>query len=189
MPAILSGYLQHGRIQAVIPYLHGDVLDLGCGDGSLAASVEPGHAYVGVDGRAGLMPTLRARFPAYEFHCRDLDREPLALGKRFHTIAALALVEHLSRPGWMLGQLVEHLLPGGRVVITTPSPIGNRIHQAGARIGLFSVAAMQEHKTIFTRDTLSDCLWQNGLRVSLFKPFLFGGNQLFVSEARSPAGG
>jgi SAM-dependent methyltransferase len=184
MPAILSGFLQRRRIQAVGHFLHGDVLDLGCGDGTLAAFVEPGRAYVGVDGRAGIMPTLRARFPIYAFHCRDLDSEPLALAQRFDTIALLALIEHLSRPGWMLGQLAEHLRPGGQVVITTPSPIGNRIHQVGARIGLFSLEAMQEHKTIFTRDTLVDCLGQHGLRLNLFRYFLFGGNQLFVCEAR-----
>ena len=188
MPAILSGYLQHRRIQAVTPFMRGDVLDLGCGDGRLAAYVEPGRAYVGVDGRESLLPSLRARFPASEFHSRDLDHEPLLLSKRFHTIAMLALVEHLSRPGWLLGQLAECLQPGGRVVITTPTPIGHRIHRAGARIGLFSFEAMQDHKVIFDRDTLSNCLLHNGLRVSLFRQFLFGGNQLFVCETLTSAG-
>jgi 2-polyprenyl-3-methyl-5-hydroxy-6-metoxy-1,4-benzoquinol methylase len=181
---LFTGFLQRQRLKMVRPYLQGDILDLGCGDASLLAWVSPGQVYVGVDSRAPLVANLKRRFPEHRFYRRDLDRDPLGLPRRFHTIVLLAVIEHLSDPGRVLSQLPASLHPGGRVLMTTPSPIGDRIHQVGARAGLFSREASQEHKIIFTRSVLRDYLWQNGLELNLYRPFLFGGNQLFVCTAR-----
>lgn len=183
MAAILTSFLQRRRLAIVAPYLRGDVLDLGCGDAMLLSRLKAGQTYVGVDGRAPLVSRLRECYPAHQFYQRDLDRQPLELPGRFDTIVLLAVVEHLSRPDWVFAQAAEHLHPGGRLLMTTPSPFGNWVHQVGAHIGLFSLEAMQDHKMIFTQATLSDCLERNGLRVVLYERFLFGGNQLFVCEA------
>jgi SAM-dependent methyltransferase len=184
MTPVFTGFLQRQRLKIVQPYLRGDILDLGCGDAALLAYCKAGQKYVGVDSRAALVADLNNRFPEREFLQSDLDREPLALPGRFDTIVMLALIEHLSDPGGILSQLPNHLQLGGMVLMTTPSPIGNRVHRVGARAGLFSLEASHEHKIIFTRTVLRDTLWQNGLQLSLYRPFLLGGNQLFVCVAR-----
>jgi SAM-dependent methyltransferase len=188
MPPLLTNFLQSQRLRMVAPYLQGSVLDLGCGDAVVLTRLRPDQAYVGVDGRAELVASLQKRHPGYQFYARDLDREPLSLSGRFQTIVLMAVIEHLSQPGRMLSQIGRYLDAGGRLLITTPSPFGNRVHQVGARAGLFSLEAMRDHKVIFTEATLSHQLWHNGLRVSRYRRFLLGCNQLFVCEARDRDG-
>jgi hypothetical protein len=59
-------------------------------------------------------------------------------GESFDTVAALALAGHLLEPAGWLAQLRGVLAPGGHlVVLTTPHPAFRRLHEAGARAGVF----------------------------------------------------
>jgi SAM-dependent methyltransferase len=188
VPPVFTSFLQRQRLKIVRPYLRGDILDLGCGDAALLPLVGPGQAYTGVDGRGALVADLRGQYPQREFYQRDLDREPLAVPGRFDTIVMLAVIEHLSDPARILRQLPGCLKPGGQVLMTTPSPVGDRVHQVGARAGLFSMEASQEHNIIFTPAVLREYLERNGLHLSEYRPFLLGGNQLFVCTATDGRG-
>jgi len=185
MTTIFSTYLQNQRLRAVAPYLQGDVLDLGCGLGRVLEWMQPGQGYVGVEGPAAFVDWLRQHHPQHEFHQRDLNTDPLALQRQFDTILMVAVIEHLANPRQVLRQIPAYLRPGGRLVITTPSPGGDRLHQLGARLGLFSKAAMEEHESIFDRQRLAALLAQNGLQLVVFRRLLLGGNQLFVCQAQN----
>ena len=50
------------------------------------------------------------------------NAENFLIDDTFDTIVAGELIEHLSNPGNFLSQAKKHLKPGGRLIITTPSP-------------------------------------------------------------------
>lgn len=50
------------------------------------------------------------------------DAERFSLGRRFNTIVAGEIIEHLTNPGLFLERAREHLEPNGRLVLTTPFP-------------------------------------------------------------------
>ncbi len=181
---LLTPFLQKQRYKMVIPYLKGDVLDLGCGLATVSEFLEPDQRYVGVEVSAPWMDYLRSHRPQYDFYQRDFDIEQLNLDQKFDTILLIAVIEHLEKPGFLLKQLPGLLKPAGKVVITTPSPLGDRIHQIGAKIGLFSKEAQHEHETIFTLASLQSIAIDNGLELTQARKFLLGGNQLFICQAR-----
>ena len=166
------------------PYLRGDVLELGCGSSPVITRLQPGQPYVGVDWRADAVGELRARYPRYEFYERDIDTQPLALPSRFDTVVLLAVIEHLRRPEHLFAQLCGVLRPGGRVVMTSPSAWGNRLHGWGAQVGLFSREAADEHYSIFSRAGLEARIRPHGLALVAFRYFELGCNQLFVCQVR-----
>ncbi len=180
MPPLLSAFLQTQRYKAVASYFRGDVLDLGCGPAQIVAWLQPGQRYVGVEVHAGIMDWLVKNRPGHEFHQRDLDTDKLSLGRQFDTILMIAVIEHLKKPDNILSQIPQHLRLGGKLLITTPSPLGDKIHKIGARLGLFSMEAVEGHEAIFTYNTLQMRLQQNGLGIVHYQSFLAGGNQLFV---------
>jgi 2-polyprenyl-3-methyl-5-hydroxy-6-metoxy-1,4-benzoquinol methylase len=152
------------------------VLDFGCGSGALL-DVLPLKDYVGVDQDMEALLIAKARHPELHF-------EPnLPEGERFDTIVGLAVIEHLPDPATTLNALRGCLSPSGRIVFTTPARLADRIHAAGARIGLFSAEAHREHQTIFGRRAMAELARSCGLRVTLARRFLLGLNQLFVLEA------
>jgi 2-polyprenyl-3-methyl-5-hydroxy-6-metoxy-1,4-benzoquinol methylase len=183
MPSLLTPFLQKQRFAIIRPYLSGDILDLGCGLALISEMLEPGQRYVGVEGPSSFLDWLHTHRPEHSFYQRDLDVQPLALDQKFDTILMIAVIEHLEKPGFVLSQVPFHLKTNGRLVITTPSPIGDRIHQIGARVGLFSKEAMHEHETIFTKNSLKNLAGQKGLELILYRTFLLGGNQLFIFQA------
>jgi len=170
---LLSPFLQRVRLKAVRPYLHGDVLDCGCGNGALAAFV-PRKRYVGYDRSTEAIASARARFPSHTF----LGEMPQ--NSRFDTIVAVAVLEHLPNPSVVVRQWMSKLRIGGRIIITTPHRAFGCVHDAGARIGLFSADAADEHETLFYRASLLDLALSSGLDPVLYRRFLGGANQLCI---------
>ena len=178
MSPILAPFLQRQRYQAIKPYLSGDILDLGCGYGHLLALLSPDQGYLGVDVHPKVIARMQELHPTRTFFQCDLDRETLSLGRTFDTVVMLAIIEHLANPDNLIGSLREHLKPGGRVVLTTPTPVGNWIHHFGSKVGMFYVEAALDHKTIFDRSLLTQLFEKHGFEISVYRTFLFGGNQL-----------
>ena len=183
MNPLLSYLFRQLRYNAIRPYLSGAVLDLGCSYGDAVRLLRPGQSYVGVD-YLDLTSWWQTHRPQYPFYQRDFNNARLELPGRFDTILMLATLEHLQTPENVLCQLPTYLNPGGQVVMTTPSPLGHRVHRLGARLGLFYREAADEHHTIFTRGSLAVLLESSGLRVTHARVFELGGNLLFVCQAK-----
>ena len=127
---------------------------------------------------------LYEHYPEREFHKRDLDNQNIDLNQKFDTILMIAIIEHLENPQRILCQIPKYLKTKGQLVITTPPPMGDRIHRIGARLGLFYQSAVEEHKIIFRRETLEPILELCGLQLDVFRKFLLGGNQLFICSQK-----
>ena len=170
---MLSYWLVQRRQRAVRPHLKGSVLDFGCGVGTLADICDPA-AYVGFDIDPRKIEIARRERPHHRFETSVPE------GERFDTVAALALIEHVHDPGGYLGRFAHLLTPGGRAVLTTPHPSLEWIHTLGARVGLFSHAAHDEHEDLIDRARMVELLAGTGLRLATYRRFLLGANQLFV---------
>lgn len=183
MPPLLSSYATQARLRAVLPYLRGAVLDLGCGYTRMPPLLPPGISYTGVDGWDEALAYDRQHYPQYDFIKRDLDHDALDLGEaRFDTILMTAVLEHLHHPDHVIGEARRCLAPGGRLVMTTPSPFGDWVHQAGSRLGLFYSEEFVGHVKIFGRRDLAELADRCGFRMVMYRRFLFQTNQLIVYE-------
>ncbi|HEU4663604.1 MAG TPA: methyltransferase domain-containing protein [Dokdonella sp.] len=175
---LLSPFLRRRRVHAVEPWLCGRVLDYGCGSGALAAHVAAAD-YVGFDVDGEALAIARRLHPDHRFLAAVPERE------RFDTVACLAVIEHVAQPEAFLRELAGMVRPGGCVVLTTPHPSYEFIHDLGARLGVFSRDASEEHETLLDGAALRSLAQQQRLEVVAYRRFLCGANQLFV--ARRPA--
>jgi len=106
------------------PYCAGkSVLDAGCGEGygsGLLAGVAA--RVVGVDRDRPALAHARARYGRDDvlFVCADLERLG-ALRARFDVVCNFQVIEHLEAPERLLRELGDRLVPGGRLVLTTPN--------------------------------------------------------------------
>ena len=174
---LLSPFLRRRRIAAVRPLLRGRVLDIGCGSGALAQYVEPEN-YLGVERDTDSLAVAKRDYPQHRF-IPELTGEDAA---RFDTVVTLAVIEHVPDPVAFLVELAGRLSPddAARILCTTPHPSLDGVYDIGARIGLFSHHAHEEHEELFDRKKLADVGHQAGLDLVSYRRFLFGANQLAV---------
>jgi len=149
---VLSHVLQQRRYQLASPYISRTVLDVGCGQATLADYVPEIETYVGIDTHAGLLQLARQLYPQHCFYQIDLDQHtfPIELaGQQFETITMIALLEHLAHPQCAVQQACRLLTPNGYLVVTTPTPLGHRVHYVGASLGLFYQEAVDEYRLVW----------------------------------------
>jgi len=187
MTGLLSPFLRRRRLAAVGPFVKtGKVLDFGCGVGELVRDVAP-ERYLGVDLDAESIKAARELHPGHAFQTlQEFESSPPS--REFDVISALALIEHLPDPGAWLASMAVRLKPEGLLVITTPHPSMRWVHDFGAKLGIFSREAADEHEDMLDRSALLSLAKVSGLGLSEYRRFLFGCNQLavFRLETESP---
>jgi SAM-dependent methyltransferase len=173
---LLSPWLRKQRFKAAKPYLKGRVLDVGCGSGALAELVDADR-YLGVEVDAFSLQQARSRFSGYRF-VSELPNP----SEKFDIIISLAVIEHVSNPAGFLASLATHLISSDNacIVITTPHPAVDWIHDAGAAVGLFSKHANEEHEDLLDRTKLEMAGQNAHLALVSYRRFLFGANQIAV---------
>lgn len=173
---LLSPYLRRKRIQAVAPYLRGRILDFGCRSGALATQIDA-DKYLGVEIDNLSLQQAQGRFSK---HCFDSKLPELSY--KFDTVVSLAVIEHVSDPVDFLRTLAAYLgdAQSSHIVITTPHPSVDLVHDLGAAIGLLSRHANEEHEDFLDRSKLETAGKQAGLRLVFYSRFLLGANQIAV---------
>ena len=179
----LDRLLQRWRIAVARPWIEpgSRVLDVGCADGALfrqlgdrigsGVGVDPDLEERASDGRIEWIP---GRFP------EGLDGvEP------FDVITMLAVLEHVPRERQSLVAegCAVNLVPGGRLVITTPAPIVDRILDALAFLRLIDGMSLEEHYGFEPRETYG-IFSGAALELERSRRFQLGLNHLFVFRRR-----
>jgi 2-polyprenyl-3-methyl-5-hydroxy-6-metoxy-1,4-benzoquinol methylase len=161
------------------------VLDLACGGGFLRKYLPPGCSYFGVD---RIPPSDLKNFDGFllrELMVPNLWEELQSwLPQPADVITMLAFVEHIKAPEKMLANLKKVLKEDGQVILTTPHPIGRKIHDCLARIRLCSSSAAAEHESFLGRRELENIAQRAGFEVSGYHRFLAGLNQVFAISPR-----
>jgi 2-polyprenyl-3-methyl-5-hydroxy-6-metoxy-1,4-benzoquinol methylase len=150
-------------------------LDCGCGVGHWASRVASQN-YVGFDIDPESLELARRAFPQHTF------RSEMPSGADFDTVLLLAVIEHVADPVGFIRRVSSLLVDGGRVVLTTPRPSFEWIHTLGAKLGLFSAEASEEHEELLDHRAIERLAQNSGLELAVFERFLGGANQLAVLQ-------
>jgi SAM-dependent methyltransferase len=177
---LLSKRAQAARIAKVLPWIRGSILNIGCGEAVILERLDSVGRYCGIEHTEERVERLRHQYPQHTFLQVDLDDEPISLAETFDTILLVAFVEHIYNQKHLFTQVLERLKPDGRIVITTPTPLGDRVHRVGAALGLFAKSAEDHHPIIFSKARLRVFAKRFDLRMEAYKTFALGCNQLVV---------
>jgi SAM-dependent methyltransferase len=159
-------YSSHAMILGRLGTGHGrSLLDVGAADGFLAAELT----------RRGWQVTAIERDPARAAAARgqchaivlaDLEQGIPALAGPFEAIVCGDVLEHLSDPRRVLVGLVDHLAPGGVVVVSVPN-VAHLWVRLSLLVGRFEYADRgildRTHLRFFTRRTFLELLRGAGL--------------------------
>ena len=179
---LLTPWLHQKRTEIIIPFVKGDILDIGCGSADIA-NIEGIEKYYGIELDMGHVETLKNKYPEHSFFQMNLDVDEFPDKRcKFDTIAMIAVIEHLKNPDKILSQIPSLLKEEGWLVITTPSPLGDRIHKIGAMLGLTAIEAVEDHESIYGLSQIKELLNRNGLEVCAYIKFIVGFNQLVVCK-------
>jgi SAM-dependent methyltransferase len=119
------------RLRSWLPGRACDILDLGCGTGSMSLlAAEQGHRVTGVDGSPAMVDLARAKLAGRDatFLLGDAAAPPVG-EQRFDVVLVRHVVWALPDPGRALRHWRELLRPGGRLVLVEGvwgviSPVG-----------------------------------------------------------------
>ena len=183
----LSHYLAKARAEKALPYVKGRVLDIGCGYGALVPFLSKTTEYVGVDNDSNAIRMLLDDYPGKTVYCLDIQQDVVPEKEPFDTIVALATMEHLERAHDFLELYLPLLKVGGRIVLTTPTRFGDRVHRLLQLVHVAS-GVKEVHEHIFRLSELVSLTRECGCEVISAKRFQMGMNQILVGKKhREPA--
>lgn len=150
-----------------------DVLDVGCGDGSLARAVAGGgHRVFGCDISPGLIAYHRRASPWGTFALCEAGRPLPYPDARFDAIVSSEVIEHVYDVAGWAQELARCLKPQGCLVLTTPYH-GRLKVICLAALGYFDrhFNPHGAHIRFFTRRSLCALLASVGLRPATVRNF------------------
>lgn len=182
---LASPLLKYWRIKIIKKYLTGGkILDYGCDNGRLADLVNF-NDYIGVDINSDTIDEARIHYQMINNVSFFTIDEFLKINKKkFNFIILSAVIEHLDNPFVIISYLKGNLEENGRIIITTPSHIGNYLLSIGSKVKVFSSDAFQEHKHILSRNDFERIALENNFILEVYQTFEFGMNQLAIFKKR-----
>lgn len=123
--AIAGAYrYMHWMLSPFMPYLHGDVVEVGIGHASYFEALSPVCRYLGVDIDERSVAEARKRFPGGRFARADILEPGFVqrlLPDKADGIVAINVLEHVQDDAAAIRNLVDAIKPGGALMITVPA--------------------------------------------------------------------
>lgn len=164
------------RADAWVP--HGArLLDVGCADGMLLRTLAPRLTRaVGVD------PDAETAVGAgYEIVRGHFPGAPAFAPESFDCVTLLAVLEHVADPDALARECHRVLAPGGRVVLTVPHPVVDRILEIAIRLRVLDGMETEAHHGF--DPSVTDAVFEGAGFVKVAdRRFQLGLNRLFVFE-------
>jgi 2-polyprenyl-3-methyl-5-hydroxy-6-metoxy-1,4-benzoquinol methylase len=106
---------------AAIPFVGGDMLELGCGEGrGVDLLADKTTSYLALDKITEVINTLSTKYPDHKF--RQAVFPPVDLpDAQFDTIVSFQVIEHIKDDHLFLKEIARLLKPGGKALISTPN--------------------------------------------------------------------
>ena len=181
---------------AVLSYIEpGDqVLDVGCGTGTLAVqAAQKGAQVIGIDQSPAMLKLAREKAQAsgVEVDFRHAQAQSLDLEKKFDVVAATFTLSEISpdEAEMVVADLAEHLKPGGKLIVADearPTKAFQRFVSGFQRavVALLTFLIIEERPTRL--HNLRALLEGAGLAVTDEQFFQNGALRLVVAERRDP---
>lgn len=175
---LLSPYIAKRRYQVVASKIKSTdiVLDMGCGVGGFKKYLPEKTKYYGIDSEKN-----------WEGKSKNLFQISIGgkmpkeiMEAKINTVTALAILEHLSDPGLLFREASKVIKKGNWLILTTPHPVGRKLHDTGSKIGIFSNHASDEHEDFLDEKDLSRVAKKYGYILKEYNRFLFGFNQVAI---------
>ncbi len=107
---------------AALPYVKGDLLELGCGEGRGVELLAPvAKSYKALDKIQEVIDKLSAKYPKIEFIQGNIPPLPAAMSDSFDTVVSFQVIEHIKDDEAFLKEIFRVLKPGGKAIISTPN--------------------------------------------------------------------
>jgi 2-polyprenyl-3-methyl-5-hydroxy-6-metoxy-1,4-benzoquinol methylase len=187
---LLTKWLTHRRLLKVGQHLGTRVLDVGCGNGELIdylpAQVERIILLDSNPDRWLVVDKKLANIrPAVQFLVRDVNQEQANLPPGpFDTVVMAALLEHLKLPIHALKNVRNVLTDDGKLIMSTPTPLGGILHKLGSYLGFTCPEAAHEHEHFYDFPAIKQLMEANGFTIEFYSRFLLSLNQVWVARKK-----
>ncbi len=163
-------YSSHNLILKKIRHRGGkSILDLGCGNGMLAAELNnPGREILGLE--LDIVDATEARARGINVICGNVEEAvQLTLGRKFDVVIAADILEHLANPKNLLRNFRNLLSqPSGYAVISIPN-VANITVRIQLLFGKFNYTSRgildNTHLRFFTKESLTKLLLESELEI------------------------
>lgn len=107
---------------AAKPYVFGDVLEVGCGEGrGVELVMQQAGSFTAVDKIEEALQVLRNKFPKVTFKAMNLPPLQGLADNSFDCVLSFQVIEHIKNDRFYLQEIHRVLKPGGVALITTPN--------------------------------------------------------------------
>jgi 2-polyprenyl-3-methyl-5-hydroxy-6-metoxy-1,4-benzoquinol methylase len=106
----------------VLPFIHGDVLELGCGEGRGIDLIEKkSKSFTAVDKIDEAIKVLKQKYDSHKFFTSSFPPVTLFSDNSFDTIISFQVIEHIKDDMLFINEIFRLLKPGGTAILTTPN--------------------------------------------------------------------
>jgi ubiquinone/menaquinone biosynthesis C-methylase UbiE len=107
---------------AAMAYVHGDVLEIGCGEGrGVELLVQQAVTFTATDKIGPALEVLQKKFPKARFITMNFPPLTGLPDNSFDTVVTFQVIEHIQNDRLFLQEIHRVLKPGGVALLTTPN--------------------------------------------------------------------
>jgi ubiquinone/menaquinone biosynthesis C-methylase UbiE len=122
---LADGPLHHRLLKAyyaAIPYVKGDLLEIGCGEGRGIELLSPlVNSYTAIDKISEIEDGIRQKYPKIQFLNMNVPPFTGVADNSFDTIVTFQVIEHIQEDKEFLKEIYRVLRSGGRAILSTPN--------------------------------------------------------------------